>query len=200
MQLNPGRVRELRCNDYHKHREKRMEQATAWKEKNKEYQKEYRKKRYKLNIVRNCQYSKDYRLKNRTKISQGLKKYHKNNKDKINKHLKQKRRTNIQFKLSQNIRSRIWNALKNNYNEARTAELIGWSSPQLKKHIEFQFQGGMSWDNWNLKGWHIDHIIPCSAFDLSKPEEQLNCFNYINLQPLWAFDNISKGGVKNSTV
>ena len=48
--------------------------------------------------------------------------------------------------------------------------------------------------NWNNYGeWHIDHIKPCSLFNLELEEEQLECFNYKNLQPLWAIDNIKKG-------
>jgi hypothetical protein len=41
--------------------------------------------------------------------------------------------------------------------------------------------------------WHIDHITPCTAFDLTDPEQQKKCFHYTNLQPLWASDNIRKG-------
>jgi len=48
----------------------------------------------------------------------------------------------------------------------------------------------MSFSNYGK--WHIDHIIPCARFDLRKPNEQKKCFNYKNLQPLWAFDNLSK--------
>jgi hypothetical protein len=48
----------------------------------------------------------------------------------------------------------------------------------------------MSWDNWSLKGWHIDHIRPISSFDLSDPAQQKECFHYSNLQPLWAIDNL----------
>ncbi len=48
----------------------------------------------------------------------------------------------------------------------------------------------MSWEN--RSDWHIDHIIPCSAFDLSKPEQQAICFHYTNMQPLEAFRNRKK--------
>jgi hypothetical protein len=51
----------------------------------------------------------------------------------------------------------------------------------------------MSWSNWGKFGWHIDHIRPCASFDLSKKSEQLKCFNYSNLQPLWAVENLKKG-------
>lgn len=50
----------------------------------------------------------------------------------------------------------------------------------------------MSWDNYGLTGWHIDHIIPCYNFDLTNPVEQALCFHYSNLQPLWAEKNLSK--------
>lgn len=52
----------------------------------------------------------------------------------------------------------------------------------------------MSWDNYG--DWHIDHRKPCSLFDLSKKSEQLKCFNYTNLQPLWAIDNLRKSKTK----
>jgi hypothetical protein len=44
----------------------------------------------------------------------------------------------------------------------------------------------------NQGKWHIDHIIPCASFDLRCPVQQLACFHYNNLQPLWAEDNIRK--------
>jgi hypothetical protein len=74
--------------------------------------------------------------------------------------------------------------------KSRTQENLGCDWLTLKNHIESQFYGGMNWDNRNL--WHIDHVIPiCSA----KNEIELKELNhYSNLQPLWASDNISKGG------
>ncbi len=50
----------------------------------------------------------------------------------------------------------------------------------------------MSWSNYGT--WHLDHIVPCVAFDLSQLEEQKKAFHYSNLQPLWAIDNFIKGG------
>jgi len=51
----------------------------------------------------------------------------------------------------------------------------------------------MNWNNYGYYGWHIDHIKPCSSFDLSKDLEQRKCFHYTNLQPLLAKDNLEKG-------
>jgi hypothetical protein len=58
--------------------------------------------------------------------------------------------------------------------------------------MESKFLPGMTWDNRGLRGWHIDHIVPCSFFDLANPEQQRKCFHYTNLQPLWAADNLRK--------
>ena len=37
--------------------------------------------------------------------------------------------------------------------------------------------------------WDVDHIIPCSYFDLTKEENQRICFNFRNLQPLLKEEN-----------
>ena len=90
-----------------------------------------------------------------------------------------------------NLRSRIYKVLKGNPKLSTTTKLIGCSIDKLKHHLESKFTKGMSWSNYGT--WHIDHIKPCASFDLSKPSEQRKCFNYKNLQPLWAKDNLSKG-------
>lgn len=74
-------------------------------------------------------------------------------------------------------------------------ELLGCTVEEARKHLESLFLEGMNWDNNTKRGWHIDHIIPCSAFNLEDLEEQKKCFHFLNLQPLWATDNESKGSL-----
>ena len=77
------------------------------------------------------------------------------------------------------------------YKKLHSQQLLGASHEKTVEHIESLFQPGMSWSNYGK--WHIDHIIPCASFDLKCPVQQLACCHYTNLQPLWAFDNMSKG-------
>ena len=106
-----------------------------------------------------------------------------------------KRRYNsdTNYKIRVNLRSRILAALNGNSKSASTLELIGCTVEFLKEYLASQFQEGMSWDNYSFDVWHIDHIRPCSSFDLTDPQQQKECFDYTNLQPLWAFENMSKG-------
>lgn len=70
---------------------------------------------------------------------------------------------------------------------------LGCSIPELKARLEAQFLPGMNWENWSLRGWHIDHIKPLASFDLTNRDQFLQACHFTNLQPLWAFDNLSKG-------
>ena len=95
------------------------------------------------------------------------------------------------YKISCILRGRLKNALKSNSKSKRTFELLGCSVEELWTHLEKTFKPGMTRENHGE--WHIDHIIPCVSFDLSKPKEQAKCFHYSNLQALWKHENLSKG-------
>ena len=121
-----------------------------------------------------------------------------NNLDKEREYRKRstnKRRNDPQFKILKSLHSRLYTAVKNQgaKKSARTLELADCTTKFLCNHLESQFTAGMTWDNMGRGGWHIDHIIPCAFFDLTKPSHQKVCFNWQNLQPLWEKDNCAKG-------
>jgi hypothetical protein len=105
---------------------------------------------------------------------------------------KRQRHDDLNFRMLGNLRTRIYHAMRKNTKGKKTKELLGCSIDELKIHLEAKFQNGMNWDNYGKYGWHIDHIIPCSRFDLTDLVQQKLCFHYSNLQPLWAKDNLRK--------
>lgn len=104
-----------------------------------------------------------------------------------------KRRADPMWKLKNRLRVRVYDAVtkRGGCKSARTAVLLGASYTRVRQHLESQFKQGMTWTNYGK--WHIDHIRPCAAFDLTCPRQQRQCFHYTNLQPLWAVDNMRKG-------
>lgn len=96
------------------------------------------------------------------------------------------------YRLCENMRSRFYAAIKGNKKNS-VKELVGCSPEELKLYLESKFQLGMNWSNQGYRGWHVDHIIPLSLFNLNDPEEVSKAFHYTNLQPLWAKDNLKKG-------
>ena len=170
----------------------------------------YKHSRYKDGVYSWCKnccklYNQDFYLKNKEQIkgqSQNYRKkyptyfknYYLKNKMKIIKsninYTKQRLKNDIKFRVVHNLRHRITDFLKGNSKSLKSMFLIGCEIDYLIYHIQRQFSKGMNWDNYGE--WHIDHIKPCAKFDLSDPEQQLICFNYTNLQPLWAIDNLRK--------
>lgn len=107
---------------------------------------------------------------------------------------KKLRKENINFKVARNLRCRVYLALKNTNSPKyfKHDESIGCTPEFLRQYLESKFLEGMSWGNYDKFGWHIDHILPCASFDLDDPAQQIKCFHYTNLQPMWAVDNWAK--------
>jgi hypothetical protein len=120
--------------------------------------------------------------------------------DKMAEYLRRRSKEDRQFAASRSIRCRIYNCLKKGWKSGSTVELLGCSVEQCLARIESQFTAGMSWANWGQgrdnSTWHIDHIIPVTAFDTDTAEGQKLAFHHTNLQPMWGSDNIKKGGAK----
>jgi hypothetical protein len=83
------------------------------------------------------------------------------------------------------LRSRLRNVIDRRSRTSR--ELVGCSVEKLMAWLELHFDEGMTWENHGE--WHIDHIRPIASFD--DPEDP-ECWNWTNLQPLWATDNLRK--------
>jgi hypothetical protein len=134
----------------------------------------------------------DFNFKHREIRRIKQKQYVETHKEEYRTYQNTRRSSNINAKLTHNLSSRMRLALLNKQKSGHTLELLCCNIDQLKRHIEKQFKDGMSWDNYTHKGWHIDHIIPCSYFDLSDPTEQKLAYHYGNLQPMWSKDNLEK--------
>lgn len=108
---------------------------------------------------------------------------------------KLKSREDVNFRLSRQLRNRLNIALKNEYKLGSAVRDLGCSIDFLKIYIESLFLLGMNWKNQGrgLGKWHLDHIIPLAAFDLSDRNQFLKACHYTNLQPLWEIDNLRKG-------
>jgi len=172
-------------------REKILERAKKYREENREKILERTKKYREENPDKIKETLKKYYENNSDKNKETLKKYRKNNPDKIKK-TRKKNKQIPKTKLSNSVRERIRNYLKlNNISKRnKTFDLVGCNPQELMIHLENRFQDNMTWDNYGLYGWHIDHIVPLSS---AKTEEEIyKLCHYTNLQPLWAEENIKK--------
>lgn len=181
---------------YEKKAEDIKKQVKEYYYKNHEKGKEYRREYSKNNP--NKEYHKKYHEEHREKRIQNMNIYYKENSVEINKKQYQYKKVRLQedtnFYLKDRLSTRIRMAIMNHggIKDSSAIELLGASIEVVRKHLESLFKEGMTWENHGITGWHIDHIIPCDSFDLTKKEEQLKCFHYTNLQPLWYKDNLRK--------
>ena len=137
-----------------------------------------------------------YRKRNAKRLSKANSVWHRENRDRIRERKRlesRRRRERPTSHIAGSIRRRLSKLLNGQRSPARTEALVGCSFVELRGHLERQFRKGMSWENYGFRGWHIDHILPCSAFDLSREEELRRCFHFTNLRPLWARENLRKG-------
>lgn len=150
-----------------------------WRAKNKDREAEKSHVRYWLNPEKYRKQSSDWIKANRPKVAASVRK---------------RLSINPLARITKRLRDRLYQKVKRaGANKAApTMELLGCGMDEFKAYLAEKFQVGMTWDNHGRFGWHIDHIKPCSSFDLTDPEQQRACFHYTNLQPLWWSDNLSK--------
>ncbi len=126
--------------------------------------------------------------RNREHVLNKSKQWNYSNRARINARKYKRYHSDINFKLADILRSRITKFLK----RGSAFDALGCTLEELQIHLESQFKPGMSWNNWSRDGWHIDHVLPLSKFDLTNPVQFNKAVHYTNLQPLWAAENLSK--------
>jgi hypothetical protein len=184
--------KENQSEGYRKYREYHNAYLKRWRKNNPKYLASHReqvKKWYRENPEEGRKRSNQNYWKHREQRLKHAKEYRKRCKEKIFEADRKPQR-----RIGKNLRSRIINALvrQDSVKSKRIRELIGTSISELKSYLEKQFKPGMSWENYGLYGWHVDHRLPLISFDLTDPEEQKKAFHYTNLQPLWAKENHQK--------
>jgi hypothetical protein len=209
-----------RKSNFIKNKESILQKNKEWRENNKDYISEYSKKYREENKEILSEYKKIYYNENKEEISIKKKKWREENKDYMSEYNKIWRENNTEkvienrkkymnsksyksnkkrwYKLNKEKNPHVlaWRCILTNSlkrlgkkKEDETIKLLGYSAIELKEYIESLFVEDMSWDNYGE--WHIDHIKPVSSYDSDTPVDVVN--NLENLQPLWAFDNLSKG-------
>lgn len=154
-------------------------------------------------------YNKNWNTKNSVIVSDKKKKYYKENKEQIKKRIIKRHyellKTDILYKLKQNVRTLINNSfrdigLKKN---SKTEALLGCTFEEFKNYLESKFEPWMTWKNRGLYngelnyGWDVDHIIPLST---AKTEEDIKKLShYTNLSPLCSRINRYIKPHKNNT-
>jgi len=115
------------------------------------------------------------------------------NRKKANLRYSIKRKTNHGFRVVTNLRTKLRFVLNRERvrKSEKTITMIGCTYNQLKVHLESGFKRGMRWDNYGTL-WHVDHVIPCAAFDHTDPKQRAQCWHWTNLRALDAKKNLQK--------
>ena len=158
--------------------------------------KERSAKRYKEKRGHILSVTKLYQKNNKKRVRAKQRVWALKNRDRINKQKrnreKKRRKVDLGWAISKDLSSRLSHILSGRQKCTKTLNILKCSKVKLMGHLESRFNDYMTWKNRGKHGWHVDHIIPQSAFNMENPLEQRVCFWYKNLQPLWAKDNIEK--------
>lgn len=125
-------------------------------------------------------------------------KKYKEKRTEYNKTYFNKNKNDINFIISNLCRQHVSRCIKREKNR-HTFDILGYTSQDLREHLEKQFRDGMNWSNHGTL-WHIDHIKPLCSFNFELPNGEVNyeevkiANSLDNLQPLLIHENLSKGG------
>ena len=200
----------------HKDKEERREYKRKWYLQHRDERKEYQKKYYSEHTEEKKESGKKYNLEHKEEKKEYNIKYSLEHKEEINvtrrKSVKirydndpiYKRLTLIRNRFRKIIIKIITNGDITIENDIACLKLFGTTVDGLKKHIENQFTGTMSWYNhgrmYNPNKWQLDHIIPIGSFDFTIEENFTKAFHYTNTRPLMSSDHIEKSNKEKGKI
>ena len=172
--------------------EKKREYREANKKKIAEHNRKYRE----ANKERRADYQREYNEANKEILADYQREYHAApaNKERRNALRRDRMKTDPAYAIQCNLSSRLNQIMKGvgGRKQAGTMKIVGCTRDELIAHLASKFKPGMTMDNQGSY-WHVDHIMPCAAFDHNIPAQVRKCWHYTNLQPLEAKENMSKG-------
>ena len=187
---------------YNKHRNKRIKKALEnyfanhevnkakhrkWKSENKNHCNEYSKNYWEnLDKTKKAEILEIKRKSAKSGVWPSQKFY--NSKEYKNSRHKYRYANDINYRIKHILRDRLKMALRDNYKKGHTIDLLGCSIDFLKSHLQ-QTAINNGYKDFNINNYdgshyNIDHIIPCSAFNIKCGYHQKLCFNWSNLQIL----------------
>lgn len=174
---------------------------------------EQEEKKIKFKVCKDCDVKQprenfrtgEYVCYNCSKIK--LYKWRKENPDKM-KEINNKQRSKPEYKVMQNLykrhhyhsndieritrnyRSVLRNFIFKGSKTSRNT-VFGCSRHKFLHWIEFNKTSEMTLDNYGTL-WNLDHIKPCSSFDLTDKVELKKCFHWSNTVPVLVSENLTK--------
>lgn len=141
------------------------------------------------------EYNKEYKQEHQEDISQYNHQYNKNNREAIQKRQRVthriRRRVDKNYYTGTILRSRLNVFIKRGTDKGFIEDMIGCSHLSFQIWLIYQFSQEMSFENYGTY-WVIDHVNPCSNFDLAKDENKYTCFHWSNLRPIEKMENFKK--------
>ena len=176
------------------------ERCRRYREKHRAYMREYKKKYHRDNLEKQREMSRvrnaRYRARHPGRVADHYRKWVQKDPEEAARQARERHRryweNNLSYRIKSRVRDRVRQALKKQGQFVALRGLVGCTKEELRDHLESRFVEGMTWANWGRDGWHVDHIIPLSSFDLSNEEQLRRAAHFTNLQPLWASENIRK--------
>jgi hypothetical protein len=138
--------------------------------------------------------ARNWYLNNKEKHSAHVAQYQQENKTSLNvfrkKYYHDTLKKDINYKIANNLRTRLCHLIKKD-RLSLGVDILGCSVAELKDYLDKLLLSEMNWENYG-EIWEIDHILPCSSFNLEDIGEQQKCFHYSNHQPLFKTTEIAE--------